>query len=220
MVNYYSKFLPNLANTLAPLYSLLQKTKKWSWGAPQKTAFIEAKRQLTSQKLLVHFDPSKELLLSCDASPYGIGAVLSHQMPDGTEQPIAFTSRSLSKAESNYAHLDKEGLAIVYRVKRFHQYLFGRSFKICSDHKPLQYIFSETRPIPSLASARLQRWALTLGAYNYQIQYKPGKDNSNTDSLSRLPLPESPSSVPLPGETVFLMDTLDTSPVNATHIKT
>ena len=92
LVNYYSKFLPNLANTLAPLYSLLQKTKKWSWGASQKTAFIEAKRQLTSQKLLVHFDPSKELLLSCDASPYGIGAVLSHQMPDGTEQPIAFTS--------------------------------------------------------------------------------------------------------------------------------
>ena len=84
-------------------------------------------------------------------------------MPDGTEQPIAFTSRSLSKAESNYAHLDKEGLAIVYGVKQFHQYLFGRSFKICSDHKPLQYIFSETRPIPSLASAR---WALTLGAYN------------------------------------------------------
>ena len=219
LVNYYSKFLPNLANTLAPLYSLLQKTKQWSWEAPQKAAFAEAKRQLSSQKLLVHFDPNKEVLLSCDASPYGIGAVLSHRMPDGTEQPIAFTSRSLSKAELNYAHLDKEGLAIVYGVKKFHQYLFGRSFTICSDHKPLQHIFSQTHPIPSLASARLQRWALTLSAYNYHIQYKPGKDNSNADVLSRLPLPELPSSVPLPGETVFLMDTLQTSPVNATHIK-
>ena len=219
-VNYYSKFLPKLANTLAPLYSLLQKTKQWSWEAPQKAAFTEAKRQLSSQKLLVHFDPSKELLLSCDASPYGIGAVLSHLMPDGTEQPIAFASRSLSKAELNYAHLDKEGLAIVYGVKKFHQYLFGRSFTICSDHKPLQHIFSETHPIPNLASAHLQRWALTLSAYNHQIRYKPGKDNSNADVLSRLPLPESPSSVLLPGETVFLMDTLQTSPVNATHIKT
>jgi len=95
LINYYSKFLPNLANTLAPLYSLLQKSKRWSWGPPQKTAFVEAKRQLTSQKLLVHFDPSKELVLSCDASPYGIGPVLSNQMPDGTEQPIAFTSHSL-----------------------------------------------------------------------------------------------------------------------------
>ena len=91
---------------------------------------------------------------------------------------------------------------------------------ICSDHKPLQHIFAETRPIPSLTSARLQRWALTLGAYNYQIQYKPGKDNSNADMLSRLPLPESPSSVPLPGETVFLMETLQTSPVDVTMIRT
>ena len=141
-------------------------------------------------------------------------------MPNGTEQPIALTSYSLSKAELKYAHLDKEGLAIIYGVKKFRQYLFGRQLTICSDHKPLQHIFAETRPIPSLASARLQRWALTLGAYSYQIRYKPSKDNSNVDVLSRLPLPESPSSVPLPGETVFLMDTLQTSPIDATQIRT
>ena len=220
LINYYGKIFPNLANMLAPLYSLLQKATRWSWGKPQQSAFQEAKTQLTSEKLLIHYDPSKELLLSCDASPYGIGAVLSHRMQDGTDQPIAFASRSLSKAEKGYAHLDKEGLAIVYGVKKFHQYLYGRKFIITSDHKPLEHIFSSTRPTPSLASARIQRWALTLSAYNYQIQYKPGKDNSNADALSRLPLPESPTSVPLPGETIFLMDTLETSPVNATQIRT
>ena len=64
---------------------------------------------------------------------------------------------------------------MVWGVKKFHQYLFGRQFTIlCSDHKPLQHIFAENKPIPTLASARIQRWALTLGAYNYKIQYKPG----------------------------------------------
>ena len=218
LVNYYGKFLPNLASVLAPLYILLQKKCSWQWGAPQETAFKEAKKLLTSNYLLVHFDPNKELLLACDASPYGLGAVLSHREVDGTEHPIAFASRSLSTAECKYAHLDKEGLAIILGVKKFHQYLIGRQFTISPDHKPLQHIFSESKPIPTLASARIQRWALTLSAYNFRIQYKPGNENSNADVLSRLPLPESPSSVPIPGETIFLMDTLQASPVDATQI--
>ena len=106
-----------MAHTLVPLYSLLQKATQWSWGNPQQADFQKAKAQLTSEKLLIHYDPRKELLLSCDALPYGVGAVLSHRTQNGTNQPIAFASRSLSKAEKGYAHLDKEGLAIVYGVK-------------------------------------------------------------------------------------------------------
>ena len=110
----------------------------------------------------MHYNPAKELFLGCDASPYGVGAVLSHRIADRSMKPIAYASRLLNPAEKRYSQLDKEGLAIVFGVKKFHHYLFGRTFTICSDHKPLQHLFSESRPIPQLASARIQRWALTL----------------------------------------------------------
>ncbi|XP_029551127.1 uncharacterized protein K02A2.6-like [Salmo trutta] len=219
MVNYYGKFLPELSTVLAPLYQLLHKDCKWKWGPAQEKAFKEVKALLQSAQLLVHFDQDKEIILSCDASPYGVGAVLSHQMEDGSERPIGFASRTLTSAEKGYSQLDKEGLAIVFAVKRFHQYLYGSHFTICTDHKPLMSLFSESRCIPPMASARLQRWALTLSAYQYTIVYRAGKDNANADALSRLPLPEMPATTVVPPETIFLMERLSNSPVNANQIK-
>ena len=118
LVNYYGKFLPDLSHLLAPLYRLLQKDVEWYWKADQQSAFEEVKKLLTSDRLLVHYDSDRELLLACDASPYGLGAVLSHQGTNGEEQPIAFVSRSLNPAEKNYSQLEKEGLAIVFAVKK------------------------------------------------------------------------------------------------------
>ena len=217
LINYYGKFLKNLSNLLAPLYRLLEKKTHWTWGEEQQHAFDSAKSQLTSSCLLCHFDPEKEVILSCDASPYGVGAVLSHVTVEG-ERPVAFASRSLSAAERKYAHLDKEGLAIIFGVKKFHSYLFGRKFEIRSDHRPLQHIFDSSRVIPQLASARLQRWALILSAYDYIITYHPGVKHANADSLSRLPLPHSPSTTPQPADIVLLMETLQASPTTAKHI--
>ena len=219
MLNYYGKFLPNLSTCLAPLYSLLQKRSHWSWGPKQHKAFEEAKNLLTSSSMLTHYDPSKPLILACDASPYGIGAVLSHKVEDD-ELPIAFASRSLAPAEKNYSQIDKEALAIVFGVKHFHQYLFGRHFMIKSDHKPLQHLLGERKGIPAMASARVQRWALTLSAYNYTVQYVPGKDNANADVFSRLPLSVQPKEVPMPQELVYLLEGLEISPVTVDQIRT
>ena len=156
LVNFYGKFLPNLSSVLAPLYALLQKGSKWKWGAQQEKAFAAVKSQLTSDCLLVHFDPQKSLTLACDASPYGVGAVLSHHLEDESERPIAFASRSLSPAEKGYAQLDKEALAIVFSVTKFHVYLYGHPFTIYSDHKPLQHLFNPSKAISAMASAQVQ----------------------------------------------------------------
>ena len=219
LVNYYGKFLPDLSHVLAPLYRLLQKSAKWVWEEQQQKAFKEVKSMLTSDCLLAHFDPTEDLILACDASPYGVGAVLSHRYSDGQERPIAFASRSLGAAEKKYSQLEKEGLAIVFGVKKFHMYLFGRHFEIVSDHKPLQHLFHHTRATPTMASARIQRWALTLGGYDYSISYKPGDKHGNADLFSRLPLGDTPKTVPDAPETILLMSSLESTPITAAKIK-
>jgi len=140
-------------------------------------------------------------------------------MEDGKDKPIAFSSQTLAPAEKKYSQLEKEGLAITFGVKKFRQYLLGRSFTIVSDHKPLQYLFSEPRVTPSLASAHIQHWSWTFGAYNYNMEYKPGQDYGNGDMLSRLPLPESPTNIPVPGETILVLNMLLSLPVTVEQIR-
>ena len=96
---------------------------------------------LTAPTLLVHFDESKSLMLSCDASRYGIGAVLSHVMSYQSDKPIAYASCFLSIVEQKHSQLDKEALAILFGVRKFHHYLYGRYFIIYSNHKPPMYTF-------------------------------------------------------------------------------
>ena len=127
LVNYYHKFLPNLATILHPLNQMLESNYQWDWTDRCEEAFQKVKVMIASDLVLTHYDPKLPLQLACDASPVGIGAVPSHVMPDSTERPIAFASRSLSKAERNYAQIDKEALATVWGVKKFHNYLFGRN---------------------------------------------------------------------------------------------
>ena len=218
LVNYYGKFMQNLSTVLAPLYTLLKKKTPWRWQADQEKAFNESKTLLKSPKLLVHNDGGKDSILTCDASPVGLGAVLAHQMEDGTERPIGYASQTLTPAEHKYAHIDKEALAIVFGVKRYHQYLFGRKFVIYSDHKPLMYLFGEHRAISATTSTRVQRWALTLSGYQYSIVHRPGSKQGNADGLSRLPLPTILKEVPQPAETILFMERLNASLVTTAQI--
>ena len=125
---------------------------------------------LQSEPSLVHYDVMKLIVVSCDASPYGIGVILSHMDSDGLEHPMTFASRKSASTERNYSQLDKEGLALVFAVKKFHKYLSGREFALMTDHHPLLGLLGENKPIPQQASPRLQRWA----AYDYKLQYRKG----------------------------------------------
>ena len=153
LLNYYSNFIANLSAILHPLNRLLSKDNPWEWTSECETAFQEAKRSLTSSTVLVHYNPDLPLKVAADASSRGLGAVLSQVMPDGMEHPVAYASRTLSSAEKKYAQVEKEALALIFAVKKFHQYLYGRVFTLVTDHKPLLVILGPTKGIPSLAAS-------------------------------------------------------------------
>ena len=222
MVTYYDKFLPNLSTVLEPLHKLLRKDVKFKWGKSQQSSFEKCKEMLQEAPVLTHFDPSKPLVLTVDASPYGLGAVLGNSDGSLRVQPIAYKSRKLTKAERNYAQLDKEALAIAFGIHKFHKYLYGRKFKIVTDHKPLLGLLGQNKSIPDMTSPRLQRFAIMLSAYNYELVHVAGEKISNADGLSRLPMDNSKDSgrsVNVPGAIIMNLQTLDLTPVTSEHIK-
>ncbi|XP_038072087.1 uncharacterized protein K02A2.6-like [Patiria miniata] len=188
MVNFQAQFLPNLSTMAHPLNELLGDCP-WQWTDECTRAFEAVKDAISSDKLLAHYDPALPLEFATDASPYGLGAVMLHVYADGARHPIAYASRSLNKHEKGYAQLDKEALAIMFGLKRFRTYLYGRKFTIRTDHKPLERILGPKTSIPTLAAQRLQRWAVMLSAFDYDLQFIPSSQNVLADALSRLPLP-------------------------------
>ena len=219
MVNYYAKFLPNLSTTISPLYTLLKKNSRWQWTEECSQAFLAAKGMLTSSKVLAHYNPKLPLILATDASSYGVGAVLTQVSEEGTERPIAYVSRTLSDAERNYAQIEKEALAIIFGVKRFHVYLYGRKFLLLTDHKPLTTIFGPKTGLPVVAASRLQRWALVLSAYQYDVKFRATEEHGNVDGLSRLPLKGERHEEEETEASIFNMVQIETLPVTAGQLR-
>ena len=142
MAQSNQRFVRGLSSELAPLMRLLKQDEHWAWRPEHQAAFDRVKRMLTEDTVLVHYEPARPLFLACDSSAYGVGAVLSHRMDNGSERPVCIASRTLSAAERRYAQIEREALIIVWGVRKFHQYLLGRRFTL--DGSQTAPIHSET----------------------------------------------------------------------------
>ena len=187
LINFYARFLEKRSEKLKPLYDLLNK-EKFEWNDECSRAFNWVKDEMISEKVLVNYDAKRKVILACDASDYGLSAILSHQYEDGSERPIAFASRKIAKNELNRKILDKEAMAIILGVKRFYQFLFGREFLLRTDNKALGLILGPRKGIPVTADNRLQRWAYFLSGFRYTVEHVKSEANANADALSRLPI--------------------------------
>lgn len=180
LVNFVGKFIPDLATITEPLRRLTKKDEAFFWQTEQQNAFDKIKENLSSEQALGYYNVHDRTQLYADASPVGLGAVLI-QFNNGEPRVISYASKSLSDTEKRYCQTEKEALALVWAVERFHFYLFGRSFELVTDHKALEVIFSSK----SKPCARIERWVLRLQSYKFKVVYKPGKNNI-ADPLSRL----------------------------------
>lgn len=179
MTQYFSRFIPRYATLTEPLRRLTHQEVPWCWSDKEEDTFNKLKSCLSSTEVMVYFDPHKPSEVLVDASPVGVSAILTQ---DG--KVVSYASRALTDVEQRYSQTDREMLAIVYGVEHFHLYLFASDFKVVTDHKPLLGIVDSKKP----ASARMERWRLRLMPYQFQLVYRPGRDDLNpADYMSRHP---------------------------------
>eukprot|EP00731_Ephydatia_muelleri_P000916 Em0001g916a len=188
MCNYLSRYVPRLSEVSEPLRRLTEAEATFGWGVEEKSAFEKLKELISDQQRLAFYDVRKPVVIQCDASTVGLGAVL---MQEG--RPVASVSRSLSKSEKNYVAIELECLAIVFACQKFHQYIFGKKVRIETDHKPLEIIVR--KPILS-APRRLQRMLLLLQRYSLEVVFRPGEQQVLADTLSRAPAGTTAISAP------------------------
>lgn len=179
LAGYYRKFVKGFSKIARPLNLLLVKNTPFEFGPRQRESFQKLKEALCNEPILLQFPNfGNQFTLTTDASNEAIGAILSQD-----DKPVSYASRTLNSAERNYSTTEKELLAIVWAVKHYRSYLYGRKFNIITDHKPLEWLYKNKDP-----SSRLMRWRIALEEYDYIIKYKKGACNQNADALSRNPV--------------------------------
>lgn len=227
---YYNSFIPDLATTARPLRDmLLQEPFKWTKDADR--AYTVLKNILISPQVLIPYDPTLPLVLATDASQVGLGAVLSHRLPNDTERPIAYASRTMTSTEQKYPQIDKEALAIVWACQKFFYYLYARHFFLITDHKPLTQILHPEKSLPVLCISRMANYADYLAHFNYTVEFRNTKDHANADYCSRAPLKkqedihkissrEEEGIMDLDEMDVFILRQVDQLPVRAERVAT
>ncbi len=176
-VQYLSRFVPRLSEVIHPIKQLTHQGVEWQWGDAQEKAFTELKNLISEAPVLGYYNPDLDLTIQCDASSTGLGAALLQN-----NQPIAYASRTLTDTETRYAVIEKEMLAIVFALEKWHQFSYGRKVIVHSDHKPLESI---TRKPLDRAPKRLQGMLLRALAYDIEVRYVQGKYMHLADTLSR-----------------------------------
>lgn len=179
--NFYRRFIKNFSKLAAPLTELTRKNQRFEWTTAADDAFRLLKEMFISAPVLMQFDPDRETVLEVDSSGYVTGGLLSQYDDKGTLRPCAYFSQKNTPAECNYEIYDKELLAIVKCVREWSSELRGvRHFTIITDHQNLTY-FTTTRRLKE----RQMRWWEELSGFNFTIQYRPGKEGTQPDVLSR-----------------------------------
>ena len=188
LLRKYGKFPPQRATLEQPLTELLAKDAPFEWTERCEKAFTALKEKLALAYVLVHCDAKLPLRLACDASAYGLGAVLSHIMSDGSERPVAFAPKTMTATERKYSQIEKEAYALKFGVTKFAQYLYGRRFTLVTDYRPLVTIFGKKASLSAIVADRIQLWAVPLSMQTFDIEYISSSANENEGGLSRLPL--------------------------------
>jgi hypothetical protein len=181
LAGYYREFIPNFAAVTSSLTDLLKKgcPNQVQWGPAQEKAYQTVRDMLSREPVLRIPDPSKPFVLRTDASDDGVGAVLM-QEHEGKLFPVSYASKKLSRAEKNYSTIEKEGLAIIWGIRKFEQYLQGVKFTLQTDHRPLTHMDSA-----KFSNARVMRWTMYLQNFDMHVESIHGKDNIGADFLSR-----------------------------------
>ena len=189
MMTYLATFIPNFSEESQPLRDLLKKNVPFEMSEDHLHCFQKLKTAISAKSCVKYFDPTKPTTLEVDTSTKGLGALI---LQDG--QPVAFASKALNSAQSNYPNTDQEMLAVVFGINRFHTYLYGRPFRVITDHKPLEMI--SKKPLLR-APPRFQRMLQKIQGYDFTIEYRQGKTMTLANTLSRLPNPKDKGAVEL-----------------------
>ena len=181
LANYYRRFIKQFSHIAKPLYDLLKKNRKWSWGEIEQNAFNTLKDKLCEYPIVRLPDIERPFILHTDASNIAIGAILAQKDDNNAEYVIEYASKSLKSFEMNFGITEKECLAVVWAIKYFHYYLFGVKFTVVTDHSALHWLLTLKKD----PTGRLARWSTILQSYKFEVIHRKGKLHNNVDAISR-----------------------------------